>query len=205
MIFCIFIATRKKKTRNMEENLKISNYGKYKKRLEVYVGEESASKIIEMLGGDDAIVNATYASKEDSGLAYEGSFTKTILTLTGYAISINEMLPEAVRADKNSIAKVCLLSQIAKVQMFTPNPNDWEKEKRGIIYAFKPLPGALRTGERSILIAMNCGVGFTEEEFEAMRILDKDFDDDNYSKIFSSVLSVVIKQASEIINVINRK
>jgi hypothetical protein len=189
----------------MEENLKISNYGKYKKRLEVYVGKESAEKIIEVLGGDDAIVNATYAGKEDSGLAYDGSFTKTVLTMTGYAININEMLPEAVRADKNSIAKVCLLSQIAKVLMFTPNPNDWEKEKRGVIYTFKPLPGALRTGERSILIAMNCGVTFTGEEFEAMRILDKDFDDDNYSKIFSSVLSVVIKQANEIINVINRK
>ena len=189
----------------MEKDLIVSNYAKYKKRLVAYIGEDITGSIIDRLGGEDTIMNATFASKTDTGLAYEGAFCKTILNLTAYAVSINELLPESRRADKNSIVKVCLLSQIAKVIMYEDNKNEWEKEKRGIPYGFVDLEGALRTGERSALIAMSCGVQFTEDEYEAMLIMDKEGLNDNYTKYFSSVLSMVIRQSNEIITTINKQ
>lgn len=74
-----------------------------------------------------------------------------------------------------------------------------------MVYKFNnDLKGALRVGERSLLIAMNEGVKFTEDEFEAMRIMDKDGADDNYSKYFSSPLSMVIRHANEMLDYINR-
>lgn len=190
----------------LSKEILVSNFSKYKKRLITYVGEQEAESIIEELGGDDAVMNATYANTDNTGLAYEGSFTETVIALTVYAIKINDLLPEEKQVSKESIAKVALLSQIGKVLLFKPQTNDWRRKNLGENYTYAELDGAIRVGERSILIAMNSGVKFTEFEFEAMRIMDKQNENaDNYSKYFSGTLSMVIKQANEMIDMINRK
>ena len=184
----------------------VRNFSKYKKKLITYVGEQETESIIEALGGDDAVMNATYAHMDNPGLAYDGSFTETVIALTVYAIKINGLLPEEKQVSKESIAKVALLSQIGKVLLFKPQTNDWRRKNLGENYTYAELDGAIRVGERSILIAMNSGVKFTEFEFEAMRIMDKQNENaDNYSKYFSGALSMVIKQANEMIDIINRK
>jgi hypothetical protein len=109
-----------------------------------------------------------------------------------------------MKADPKSVGKVCLLSQIAKITMFSQNDNAWEVSNRGMVYKYNQMDGALRTGERSILIAMNAGVKFSPTEFEAMGILDRNPEDDNYKKYFSSPLSTVVRQAAELIGLINR-
>lgn len=190
----------------LSKEILVSNFSKYKKRLITYVGEQEAESIIEELGGDDAVMNATYANMENTGLAYDGSFTETVIALTVYAIKINDLLPEEKQVSKESIAKVALLSQIGKVLLFKPQTNDWRRKNLGEKYTYTELDGAIRVGERSILIAMNSGVKFTEFEFEAMRIMDKQNENaDNYSKYFSGTLSMVIKQANEMIDIINRQ
>ena len=190
----------------LSKEILVSNFSKYKKRLITYVGEQEAESIIEELGGDDAVMNATYANTDNTGLAYEGSFTETVIALTVYAIKINDLLPEEKQVSKESIAKVALLSQIGKVLLFKPQTNDWRRKNLGENYSYAELDGAIRVGERSILIAMNSGVKFTEFEFEAMRIMDKQNENaDNYSKYFSGTLSMIIKQANEMIDIINRK
>lgn len=190
----------------ISKEILVSNFSKYKKRLVAYVGEQETEEIIKALGGDDAVMSATYANTENTGLAYDGSFTEAVIALTVYAIKINELLPEEKQASKESIAKVALLSQIGKVLLFKPQTNDWRKKNLGENYTYAELDGAIRVGERSILIAMNAGVKFTEFEFEAMRIMDKQNENsDNYSKYFSGTLSMVIKQANEMLDIINRK
>lgn len=190
----------------LSKEILVSNFSKYKKRLITYVGEQEAESIIEELGGDDAVMNATYANTDSTGLAYDGSFTETVIALTVYAIKINDLLPEEKQVSKESIAKVALLSQIGKVLLFKPQTNDWRRKNLGENYSYAELDGAIRVGERSILIAMNSGVKFTEFEFEAMRIMDKQNENaDNYSKYFSGTLSMIIKQANEMIDIINRK
>lgn len=190
----------------LSKEILVSNFSKYKKKLITYVGEQEAESIIEELGGDDAVMNATYANMDNTGLAYDGSFTETVIALTVYAIKINGLLPEEKQVSKESIAKVALLSQIGKVLLFKPQTNDWRRKNLGENYTYAELDGAIRVGERSILIAMNSGVKFTEFEFEAMRIMDKQNENaDNYSKYFSGTLSMVIKQANEMIDIINRK
>ena len=190
----------------LSKEILVSNFSKYKKKLITYVGEQETESIIEELGGDDAVMNATYANMDNTGLAYDGSFTETVIALTVYAIKINGLLPEEKQVSKASIAKVALLSQIGKVLLFKPQTNDWRRKNLGENYTYAELDGAIRVGERSILIAMNSGVKFTEFEFEAMRIMDKQNENaDNYSKYFSGALSMVIKQANEMIDIINRK
>jgi hypothetical protein len=188
----------------MKKDILVKNYSTYRDGLERLIGDEITDTLIESLGGDDAVMNATYSNLVDSGSAFDGSFVKNVIKLARIASQINEILPEGMRADAKSIGKVCLLSQIAKVVMLSPNDNNWEVVNRGMVYKYTSLDGALRTGERSIMLAANAGVKFTPEEFEAMGILDRNAEDDNYKKYFSSPLSTVVRQAAELIGLINK-
>lgn len=189
----------------MTEEIKVKKFTDYKSKLTKYIGENNVNELFNNLGGENLIMNAVYEGTITSGCAYDGSFIENVMKLTSYAIKINDLLPENIKEDKISIAKVGLLGQIAKVIMYEPNDNSWEVTNRGIAYKFRELNGALRCGERSALIALNSGIKLTSIEYEAFKILDKNTDDDNYVKMFSSTLSMVIRQASEIINNINRE
>lgn len=189
----------------MATDIALKNYDNYYKGLEKTIGSELADGIIDALGGPEKVAEAPFFNLDESGVAYEGAFSRSVIRLIKIAYNINDTLPEHLRVDERSINKVCLLSHIAKVQLYLPNDNNWEVTNRGMVYKFNNgLKGALRVGERSLLIAMNEGVKFTEDEFEAMRIMDKDGADDNYSKYFSSPLSMVIRHANEMLDYINR-
>lgn len=188
----------------LPDDIIVKNYSDFKERLINYVGENYTNAIVEYLGGDDAIMDAPYGNTIETGLAYRGSLVETLLNLTTYAIKLNQMLPKSKQVEINSIVKVGLLHQLAKVLLYIPNDNNWEINNRGIIYKYNTLEGALRVGERSALIASNAGVKFTELEYEAMKIMDKN-EDDNYSKFYASTLSMLIKHANEIIMNLNKK
>lgn len=189
----------------MATDIALKNFDNYYKGLEKTIGPELSGKIIKSLGGEEKVADAPFFNLEESGVAYAGAFSRSVIRLIKIAYNINDTLPDELKVDERSINKVCLLSHIAKVQLYLPNDNNWEITNRGINYKFNnELKGALRVGERSLLIAMNVGVKFSEEEFEAMRIMDKDGADDNYSKYFSSPLSMVVRQANEILDYINR-
>lgn len=189
----------------MATDIALKNYDNYYKGLEKTIGSELADGIIDALGGPEKVAEAPFFNLDESGVAYEGAFSRSVIRLIKIAYNINDTLPEHLRVDERSINKVCLLSHIAKVQLYLPNDNNWEVTNRGMVYKYNnDLKGALRVGERSLLIAMNEGVKFTEDEFEAMRIMDKDGADDNYSKYFSSPLSMVIRHANEMLDYINR-
>ena len=184
----------------LSEDIILKNYDDFKKRLETYVGVEETNNLINSLGGDDVVMDASYANLTDSGLAYKGSLIESMLNITKYAVKINQLLPENKQANLNSIVKVGLLHHIAKVLLYEPNDNNWEITNRGMVYKYNSeLEGALRVGERSTLLSSNAGIKFSELEYEAMRIMDKT-NDDNYAKYYSSSLSIVIKQANEIVN-----
>ena len=184
----------------LSEDIILKNYDDFKKRLETYVGVEETNNLINSLGGDDVVMDASYANLTDSGLAYKGSLIESMLNITKYAVKINQLLPENKQANLNSIVKVGLLHHIAKVLLYEANDNNWEITNRGMVYKYNSeLEGALRVGERSTLLSSNAGIKFSELEYEAMRIMDKT-NDDNYAKYYSSSLSIVIKQANEIVN-----
>ena len=188
----------------LHEDILIKNFSDFIDRLNTYIGTEETDNIIDIVGGEELLMDAPFANMSETGLAYRGSLVETLLNITTYAVKINQLLPKNKQADIKSIVKVGLLHHIAKVQLYTLNDNNWEINNRGIIYKYNELEGALRVGERSTLIACNGGVKFSEIEFEAMRIMDKT-NDDNYSKYYSSSLSTVIKQANEIVSLVSKK
>ena len=154
-------------------------------------------KLIEIIGHDN-LANATYASNIDSGYAFNGSFIEVVMRrLATYCVYMNGHMQQ-IKADDKSLIKVALLSQIAKATMFEENDNSWEKTNLGRVYKFASLPGALRCGERSFYLCVKAGITFTEEEYEAMRALDKT-DDDSFQNAHGSMISVIIKNAAALV------
>ena len=47
--------------------------------------------------------------------------------------------------------------------MFIKNDNQWEIEKRGMVYKYAPSNVALKMGARSIIFAEKLGVKFSDE------------------------------------------
>lgn len=177
----------------INEEIKEKNLLLFKKKLEEIGIQLNMDSLIE-----NKIKNATFTITNENGLAYEGSLLNVILRiLTPFAIKINDALPESIRVEKNSLIKVCLLSHISKCEMFEPNDNEWEKEKRGMLFKYTKSNVALKMGMKSLILAQELGVKFTPEEIEAITIMDRRLDDEQ-SMFFSNPISVVLKQAHEL-------
>lgn len=182
------------------EELKNQNYEIYLRKLES-VGVRTDG-IVDRLG--EKLKNASYGVDKKSNAAYAGALLQNVLrTTTVYAVKINDMLPEDIRVDKNSLIKVCLLYQISKAEMIIPNDNTWEIENRGILYKFAENKIALKGGIKSLILCQECGITFTAEEIEAMTILDRE-DTDTQAKYYANPISVILRQAHELTLLKNR-
>ena len=185
---------------NTTQDVKVKNLELFKKKLNE-VGVDT-TVFFEKYG--KLLSDATYSfSPKDNTVCGEGKLLNTVLrVLTPMAININKILPEEKQVDKNSLVKVCLLSQISKAVMVTPNTNQWEIENRGLLYKFNETQCALKMGMRSVAMCMESGITLTETELEAISNLDRE--EDKQTKYFSSTLSVILKQAIELTEIANK-
>lgn len=140
---------------------------------------------------------APFSRDINTGRAYEGSLLTTMNEMLWIASKSNSIFYKNI-LDDNSIKKITLLQHLSKALMFEPNDNAFEK-KKGYKWKFTGLPNALRTGERSLLLCLQFGVPFTNDEYEAMTIIDKD-KSDSYISMHSSTLASLISQTNDIIN-----
>lgn len=176
------------------EEVKEKNYDLFLKKLE-QIGVETAT--LDKVYGEK-LMNASFTNSNENGQAYDGSFIEIMLKkLTSYAVRLNELLPEEVRVDKNSLVKVCLLHQIAKSIRLVKNDNLWEIEKRNLLYKYNNNLPAIRTGFHSLLMCTECGINFTLQEAEAMTVNDREMTDEQ-ARWYSSVFSNIVRQASEL-------
>ena len=189
----------------MTDDIKISNFVTYKRFLDNLITVDKSDKVIELLGGQEKVLNASFGMSTDSGSAYPGAFVYNSIMIAEYAKKLNEILPESMRVDNKSIYRVALLQHIGKVVMYAENDNEWEVKNRGFAYKFIDQNTALRCGERALFILMQSGVILTEDEFEAIRIVDKSKEDDNYAKFYSNTLAFIIRQANEFVSTINKR
>ena len=179
------------------ENKYLNTY--FKKLANTGVSEEACERLKESCG--NLLNDAPYNTRLDSGLAYEGSLLETVLTkLTVFAIKINELYPEEIRADKNSLVKVCLLQHISKCVRMTKSNDEWRVKKLGEVYTYTEGMAAIGTGLHSLVMATSAGIELTQFEAEAMTIIDRK-EDDLQAKYYSSILTSIVRQANEMVYV----
>lgn len=143
------------------------------------------------------IETAPFSRDTNTGRAFESSLLTTMNEMLWIASKLNSIFYKNL-LDDNSIKKIALLQHLSKVLMFEPNDNAFEK-KKGYKWKFTGLPNALRTGERSLLLCLQFGIPFTNDEYEAMTIIDKD-KSDSYIIMHASTLASLILQTNDIIN-----
>lgn len=146
---------------------------------------------------------ASCALTEDTGCAYAGALIHHANLITAIALRIAKMVSASLLVDDESLIKVCCLQHLSKIEMFEPNDNQWEIEKRGMVYKFAKLEGKLKFGERSILRATNLGIKFTPVEWEAMQSLDST-NGDKASSFFDSPLAMIVRIANELASQIEK-
>ena len=154
----------------------------------------------------DAIKVASFAMNETSGGAYQGSLLDIVLSnlcviashINENAFGLNEkgkIKHQFLQVDKNSLMKVLLLQHISKAEMFVSSNEQW-KINKGMFYEFNPnLATALKRGERSVFMCMKYGIKLTEEEYEAMKVCDKEEEKNNS---FVTPLAELVKIANQL-------
>lgn len=150
--------------------------------------------------------NASFSLTSDTGSAYQGSLIDIILNhLCSIAYNINEILfgtnskfPN-MRVNIDMLMRVLLLQHISKAEMFIDTRDKW-KISKGILYDFNPdLKCTLKLGERSLFLCQKYGIELSEEEYEAVRILDKPEDDK--SQYYINPLCLIVKMANHFVAV----
>lgn len=178
----------------LTEEQKIKNFNLFIKKLnDVGVNTDLLESNLK-----DKISTASFSLSNEYNSAYEGSLLNVILRIfTPYAVKLNELLPENMKVNQNTLIKVCLLHQLSKCEMFVPNDNTWEIEKRGMIFKYAPYEYALKMGMRSLILSQESGINFSTDEIEAMVILDREPNDEQ-ARFHANVLSIIIRQAQEL-------
>jgi hypothetical protein len=142
----------------------------------------------------------SFATSADTNEAYPGSLIEIVLMkLTPYAVKINELYPKVIQVEKSEVVKICLLHHISKAIRMIYNDNEWERDKRGMVYKFNPENPSIRTGLHSLIICQNLNIQFTPIEAEAMTIMDRDADD-MQAKLYPNLLSSIVREANEMAN-----
>ena len=154
-----------------------ANFVAYVKRLEKYgcYSEEMMNDL------GDEIKNAPFGMQDDSGAAYRGGMVNVVLNhlcKTAYAINETALADNAtLKVNFDKLMKVLLLQHIAKAQMFVPQTESYWI-KKGKLYSFNDdLVCNMKNGERSAYLCAKYGISLEEDEYEAIRIIDKTSDD----------------------------
>lgn len=158
----------------------------------------------------ESIKNGSFAMSDTCGGAYKGSLLNVVLSnLCVIATHINECAfgdnnnkskqqHPYLYVNKDSLMKVLLLQHISKAQMFTPTVEQWKKNK-GMLYEFNPNNEiSMKLGERSVFLCMNYGIKLTEEEYDAMKVCDKDEEKNNS---FVTPLAEIVKIANQLTSI----
>ena len=189
----------------LTQEQKEKNFSTFKRYLTKLIGDTETKTLILNLGGESTIIEASFGMTKDSGCAYSGAFLENVLRIADIAMNINDnVFPEEKRVDAKSIYRSVLLQHLSKVMMYEYNINQWEIDNKGILYKFKNTNVILKGGERVILLLLKSGIqDITEEEFEAIRIVDKMKEEDFAISKYVSTLACIIRQANELNNIVN--
>ena len=152
-------------------------------------------EILEFLGED--LYTSPASNMENMYNAFPGGLIDFILKVTKYGLSLNEMLPENLRVEKESIIKVSFLHQLGKVKLFKFCESEWHRKNQGKIYDYNEDLVSMRISERSAYYTLKYGIKLSEEEYQSIINFDKN-EDDKQSKWYGSTLSTILRMSNEL-------
>lgn len=129
--------------------------------------------------------------------AFPGGLVDHLLRVAGYAVKLNDMLPEGLKQTKESVIRVSLLHSIGKTGLYTPCKSDWHIKNQGKMYEFNEDLTSMTIGERSVyyMISNNqCDGWLSDIEYQAILNYDK-AQGDKMAEWHTSSLGEILKMA----------
>lgn len=173
------------------------NYVRWVDKLKKY--DVYSQSMIDDIG--EELKNCSFALNDSSGGAYQGSMIDISLNmLCTLAVGMNENIfvnkHQLLKVNTDSLIRVLLLQHISKAVMFVNERQQWKLSK-GYLYDFnEKLSTVMKCGERTIFMCMKYGIKLSEEEYEAIRIIDKE---DDKTTSFSTPLSTLVKTINQLV------
>ena len=154
----------------------------------------------------ELLKDAPFSMNDESGTAYQGSMIDVVLNhLCVIAYTINDVVFgesgrfNSMRVNPDMLMRVLLLQHIAKSEMFVPTRDSW-KVKKGMLYDFNPdIKTSMKLGERSLYMCQKYGIELSEEEYEAIKTIDKS--DDDKTLIYITPLSLIVRMTNQFVAV----
>lgn len=166
-----------------------------------------SQEMIDEMGSE--LMMAPFSMEDKNGGAYAGAMIKTVLyQLCTIATQFNEKIfgmqdkdgryiHPKLYVNKNMLIRTLLLQHISKAEIFTHEEEEW-RVKKGFKYTFnKDLNTSMKLGERSTYLCMKYGIKLSEEEFHAMRTLDKG--EDIIINPFMHPLAYIVRMVNQIV------
>lgn len=152
----------------------------------------------------EELCSSPCAVSAEMGTAYKGALLVHINMVTAIAQRLMKMISGTFQIDEKSLLKVCLLMHLSKRNIYVENENEWEIKNRGLLFKFKKgVDGCISGGARSALEALNNEVKLSAIEFEAIQCLDNE--GETSKKMFTNILTTIIRQANELSYAIARE
>ena len=145
-----------------------------KKFLETSQKYNVFTKELEEFLGEDFFI-APASPSLDMYSCYPGGLVEHLLKVCKYSIQINDLLPEGMRVEKNSVIRTSILAQIGKTYLFKFNESEWHRKTLGKIYEYQNGDiNSMTVGERSAYYATTHNVKLSEDEYQAIIQSDKE-------------------------------
>ena len=171
--------------------------------------QENKKKFLTTVKGYNICTNELIDKLSDMGLfdapastmlslhnAFPGGLIDHSLRVTGYALKLNELLPDHLKQTKESVIRVSLLHSIGKVGLYTPCKSDCHIKNQGKMYEFNESVTSMSISERSLFYIMsnNNGSMLTDVEYQAIANYDKNASD-KMSEWHTASLGEILKMA----------
>lgn len=182
-----------------------TNYTRWQQRLEKY--NCSSPQLVADLG--ELIKNAPWARDAESGGAYDGALLDVVmnhLCLLGHkfnTVALTDPKTQSnahpyIQVSPDMLMRVLLLQHIAKAELYITQREAW-KAKKGMLFEFNPdIETTLKVGERSLFLCQKYGIKLTEDEFDAIRVIDKA--DELSTLAYINPLAQMVKSVNQFAN-----
>lgn len=180
----------------------VTNYTRWIQRLQNY--KCFSQQMIDDMG--ERIRIGTWSMAEESGAAYDGALLDVVMNhLCSLAYCFNEvaftdqrtkkMTHPYIKVNTDMLIRVLLLQHISKADIFVPQSEQW-KAKKGMLYMYNPyIETTLKVGERTLFLCQKYGIYLNEDEYDALRVIDR-MDEQSIST-YTTPLALMVRMANQ--------
>jgi len=166
----------------------LANWNEFLGYITDYVEEPRKEKLLKFYKDrEERIIYMPASGNESFHSAFPGGYVEHVNRVIRGALDVKELwvkFGSPIDCTDEEIVFVALNHDLGKYgtdeqPYYIPNPSDWHRKNQGKIYSHNELLGKMPVPDRSILLLVENGVTFSENEYIGIKTHDGMYDDSN--------------------------